>query len=193
MLKRVMGTNEFMIAISIIILSIAISLINPGYFSLANLFDLLRSATIYGILAVGVLVVLISGGVDVSFTAIAAASSYIAVKILIAVHFQGSAWVVYLVAVPFGLLMGILNGVFISFFRLPTLIVTLGTASMYYGFVLFFVGNLALYNLPEGLASYRLMSLMTVRDPGQARPACTHRYFCWQRWPLSSGFSLDIR
>ena len=165
MFQKIAQTHEFIIALSIVILSIGVGLINPAYFSVANLFDMLRNATIHSIFAMGVLVVLISGGVDVSFPAIAAASSYIAVKLLIADGFQGPAWVVYLLALPFGLLLGMVNATFISWFRLPALIVTLGTASMIYGFVLFFVGNLTIYNLPAGLVSYRLMSLMTVNDP----------------------------
>jgi simple sugar transport system permease protein len=165
MFKQTTHTHELIIALSIVVLSLVVGLINPAYFSVANLFDTLRNATVYGILAMGVLVVLISGGVDVSFPAIAAASSYVAVQLLIATGFQGSAWVFYLVAMFFGLLLGMLNATFISWFRLPALIVTLGTASMIYGFVLFFVGNLVLYNLPAGMVSYRMMSLMTISDP----------------------------
>ena len=123
-----MQTHEFAVAACILVLSVLVTLLNPAYLSLGNLFDLLRNATTYGILALGVLVILISGGVDVSFPAIAAASSYIAVKILIAVGFHGSAWVVYALAMPFGLTFGLLNATFIASFRLPALIVTLGTS-----------------------------------------------------------------
>jgi len=165
MFRKITQTHEFFIATAIVFLSILIGLINPAYFSVANLFDTLRNATVSGVLAMGVLVVLISGGVDVSFPAIAAASSYATMKILIAFGFQGPAWVAFLVALPFGLLLGMFNATFIHWFRLPALIVTLGTASMIYGFVLFFVGNLTLYNLPPGMVSYRMMSLMTVNDP----------------------------
>ncbi len=165
MLRKITQTHEFVIAVTIVILSIAVGLVNPAYFSVANLFDMLRNATIHGILAMGVLVVLISGGVDVSFPAIAAASAYLSVKILMASHIQAPVWAFYLVALPFGVLLGTLNATFISRFRLPALIVTLGTASMTYGFVLFFVGNLVLYNLPSGMVSYQMMSLMTVSDP----------------------------
>jgi len=165
MVKQIAQTHEFLIAVTIVFLSIVIGSINPAYFSVASLFDLLRNATVYGILAMGALVVLISGGIDVSFPAIAAATSYLAVKILIATGYQGPTWLPFLLALPFGLLLGMLNATIISWFRLPALIVTLGTASMTYGFVLFFIGNLTLYNLPAGMVSYRTMSLMTVRDP----------------------------
>ncbi|MBP1602560.1 MAG: putative transporter permease protein [Acidobacteria bacterium] len=164
LLRQMVRTHEFVVAGCVLVLSIVVGLINTAYFTLGNLFDLLRNATTYGILAMGVLVVLISGGVDVSFPAIAAASSYIAVKILIASGFQGSAPVVYALAMPFGFAFGLLNATLISRFRLPALIVTLGTAGMIYGFVLFFIGNLVLYNLPSGLVKYGAASLMTVED-----------------------------
>jgi simple sugar transport system permease protein len=163
-LSRSALTHEFVIAACVLVLSVVVGLLNPAYFSLGNLFDLLRSATTHGILAMGVLVILISGGVDVSFPAIAAASSYIAVKILVAHGFQGSAWVVYAVAIPFGFAFGFLNATFIACFRLPALIVTLGTAGMIYGSVLFFIGNLVIYNLPSGLVRYGAASIATVED-----------------------------
>ncbi len=171
MMRRIVGTHEFVIAACVVALSIMVGLINPAFFTTGSLFDLLRSVTVYGILAMGVLVVLISGGVDVSFPAIAAASSYIAVKILVASGFQGSAWVVYAAAIPFGLAFGLLNATFISRFRLPALIVTLGTSGMIYGFVLFFIGNLVLYSLPQGLVRYGAASLMTLEDAGAGTTA----------------------
>jgi simple sugar transport system permease protein len=121
---------------------------------------------VYGLLALGVLVVLISGGVDVSFPAIAAASSYITVRFLLALHLPAPAWLCYAAAFPVGLALGLVNGAFISRFRLPTLVVTLGTAGMYYGFVLFFVGDLQIYSLPQGLSSFSALALARVQNPG---------------------------
>jgi simple sugar transport system permease protein len=54
----------------------------PAFFSIANLFDILRSATVIGIFAMGVLIVIISGGVDVFFTAIGIFGLYVTVKLL---------------------------------------------------------------------------------------------------------------
>ncbi len=165
MFWRIFRTHESVVAATAVVLSLTIAAVNPAFLSVANLFDLLRNATIYGILALGVLVVLISGGVDVSFPAIAAASSYVALKILLAAQFEGPAWLAYGLALPIGVALGELNAFLISRFRLPTLIVTLGTASMCYGFVLFFVGNLTLYELPPGLARFGTASLWTAADP----------------------------
>ena len=51
--------------------------INPAFWQVANLFDVLRASVVEGLFALGVLVVLASGGLDVSFTAIAALVMYL--------------------------------------------------------------------------------------------------------------------
>jgi simple sugar transport system permease protein len=112
----------------IVVFCAVIDTLNPAFLSLSNVFELLRLVTVSGILALGVLLVLISGGVDVSFPAIADTSVFVGATILVSAHFQGSAVVLYLISLPFGILMGLLNGFFVARFRLPTLIVTLGRA-----------------------------------------------------------------
>ncbi len=165
MLRRIVLTNEFVIGCAVVALSFLTGSINPAFFSLANLFDTLRNATVVGILAMGVLIVIVSGGIDVSFPAIAALSAYATVSMLISAHYQGSVLLVYAIAMPIGLVLGFINAIFISWFKLPTLIVTLGTSAMYYGFNLFFIGSLNLYNLPGRLIPFSKLSLMTVKDP----------------------------
>ncbi|MGB9858507.1 MAG: ABC transporter permease [Moorellaceae bacterium] len=164
--KRCLQSHEFIVAMAAIILSILTGVVNPAFFSVANLFDILRNATIFGILAMGVLMVMVSGGIDVSFPAIAALSTYATVKMLINAHYQGSILLVYALAVLLGLVLGLVNALFISWLRVPALIVTLGTSSMYYGLNLFFVGSLNLYNLPGQMIPFSRLALVTVQDPG---------------------------
>jgi simple sugar transport system permease protein len=165
MLKRIIRSQEFVVFVGIIILSIVITAINPNFFTVGNVFDLLRFITVDGLLALGVLIVLISGGVDVSFPAIANFATYIVVTMLIAQKFEGSILVVYLLALPIGLVLGLVNGFFVSYFRLPTLIVTLGTSSLYYGAMLFFLGSANLFNLPPGMIEFSKAALTTVTSP----------------------------
>lgn len=165
MLRNLFRSQEAIVAVGIVLLAIVITLINPNFFTVANLFDLLRFITVDGLLALGVLIILISGGVDVSFPAIANFSTYIVVVALIAAGFQGSVAAVYLLALPVGLMLGLVNGFFVSYLRLPTLIVTLGTSSLFYGAMLFFLGSANLFNLPGGMTEFSKASLMTVTSP----------------------------
>ena len=68
--------NDVLVGLTIVAFSIVTGLSDPSFFTIANLFDLLRASIVMGIFATGVLVVLISGGIDVSFTAVAAFSMY---------------------------------------------------------------------------------------------------------------------
>ena len=174
MLRRIVRSQEFVIALAIVALSAIITAINPAYFTLGNFYDLLRFMTIDGILALGVLIVLISGGVDVSFPAIASFATYVAMTLLIGVSFDGPIWVIYAVALPIGLLLGLLNGVVVNAFRLPTLIVTLGTSSLYFGAMLFFFGSRVLFNLPSSVTEFSRMSLQTVSSPTNVGTTSLH-------------------
>lgn len=154
--------NEVLVALIIIGLSIVIGVANPAYFSVNNLFGILRSSVVMGLLALGVLVVLISGGIDVSFPAIAVFSLYLTTKTLVGIDFQGSVLVAFAMAGLIGLGLGLINAIFISLFRLPTLIVTLGTLSLYRGFLLFFVGSRYIRDIPHGMAEFSKTNLVTV-------------------------------
>jgi simple sugar transport system permease protein len=162
-LRQSVRTQEFAIAIAIVALSVVIATLNPAFLSLSNIFALLRLVTVSGILALGALLVIISGGVDVSSPAIADTAVFVAATILVATHTGGSsAIVLYLVALPFGIVMGLINAFFVARFRLPTLIVTLGTSSLFYGAELYFLGGVSIFDLPSATIAYSKAALATV-------------------------------
>jgi simple sugar transport system permease protein len=142
-----------------------IGTMNPAFFSLANAFDLMKSSVVMGLLGIGVLLVLVSGGIDISFTAVAAFSMYVTCRILVAADYSGSVLVAFVLAGALGAGLGLVNAVFISWFRLPTLIVTLGTASLFRGFLLAFIGTAIINNLPPGLVRFSRWTIFSERLP----------------------------
>ncbi len=158
--------NGVFVGLMLAVLCLVTGLANPAFLSAATLFDTLRSLTVVGILGMGVLLVMIGGGIDVSFPAIAALSSYVSVKVFIALGWDGPLIAIFGLAVVIGLALGLINGVFISAFRLPALIVTLATSSLIYGFNLFFMGSQDLFNVPASIAEFSRTSLFTVTDQG---------------------------
>lgn len=151
MWRSLLRKNETLVALTIIVLSLIIGVINPVFFSVGNLFDLLRSATVMGIFAMGVLIVIISGGIDVSFTAIAIFAMYSTVRILNANMPDAPIWIAFVISALIGLGLGFVNAFFISRFKLPTLIVTLATLSMYRGLLLFAIGNKIIRDIPPSM------------------------------------------
>ena len=59
--------NELFLIAAIVVLSLVIGLNNSVFFSIATPFDLLRSSLIEILFALGLLIVLVSGGIDISF------------------------------------------------------------------------------------------------------------------------------
>jgi simple sugar transport system permease protein len=152
-----------LLALTIVALCILIGVINPVFFTLGSVFDLLRSSIVIGIFAMGVLLVIISGGIDVSFTAIAVFAMYSTVLLLRSYAMDAPMWLAFLVSALIGLGLGSINAFFISHFRLPTLIVTLGTLSMYHGFLLFVIGNKIIRDIPPSMTAFARMSLFDVQ------------------------------
>ena len=98
---------------------------DPRFLSASTLTDLLRASIVLGILAVGAMLVLVSGGIDVSFTAIAVFAMY-ATTGADPRHRAGAAVVPDLRRLDRRRAgrSGAINGLFIAGFGLPTLIVT---------------------------------------------------------------------
>ena len=142
-IKRIFSHSEIYLFFIIIIFSIILTSINPSFLTLENLFDLIKSSAGMGILAVGFFIVLLSGGIDVSFTAIAIAGQYISANVLMATGVD-NIYLAFLISCSVGILLGAINGLLISVFKLPTLIVTLGTLSAFHGALLAFVGTKAI-------------------------------------------------
>jgi ribose transport system permease protein len=122
--------DEIGVGAALLVLVVVVGLIQPRFFSIDNMLNLVANNTIVAILAMGIVFLLATGEIDLSFgyilnlTAVAAGLLMIAgVPIPIAI----------LAAFVLGALLGGLNGVLSVTFRLPLIIITLGTASMYQG------------------------------------------------------------
>src|SRR5260221_11803082 len=74
-------TSEGVILTTTLLLCAAITLANPVFLSAANFLDLVRDSITTGIFALAVYVALLSGGIDVSFPAVAATAMYGTVKL----------------------------------------------------------------------------------------------------------------
>lgn len=155
-------SNEFLVAVTLLALCLIIGLLNPVFLTVGNLFDLLRSAVVMGIFAMGVLIVIISGGIDVSFTAVAVFALYATTILLLAYAPDAPIGLAFLISGVIGLGLGLINAFFIARFRLPTLIVTLGTLSMFRGFMLFVIGNKIIRDIPPSMTAFSRWTLLEV-------------------------------
>lgn len=138
----------------IVAVCLVVGAINPEFFQLAMVFDIVRASTVLGLFALGVMIVLAAGGIDVSFAAIAALTMYGITK-LVMTQFPETSMVVILVAGAVGgTLLGVLNGLLVDWLKAPSLIVTIGTQYLYRGVLLTFIGTVFFMNVPHSMDAF---------------------------------------
>lgn len=132
-MKRLARRSEPYVAGAILLLSLLIQTRSGQFFTGNNLVDLARSMVVPALFSIGAMMVIVSGGIDVSFPAIASLAMYMTNRILLASDYSGNVLLAYAMGAGFGLIMGAVNAVLIAGFRLPTMVVTLGTSSLFTG------------------------------------------------------------
>ncbi|GAA6526139.1 ABC transporter permease [Intrasporangium sp. DVR] len=168
-LARLRGpNNEGLLVAVILVVVVAMAFASPAFFTASTFFALVRSSMVPLIFALGVLLVLISGGIDVSFLAIGIFAAYASVKWAIEGGTDQGPLLVFAIAMAVGALLGLLNGVVIARFRLPTLIVTLGTQSIFKGILIAYVGSayISAARLPASVNDLSRAHLVDVRGGG---------------------------
>jgi simple sugar transport system permease protein len=159
--------NEIFLVIAIIVLSLVVGFNNSAFFTLQTPFDLLRSSLIDILFALGLLIVLVSGGIDISFPIVGIFAGYTTVVIMLRFDLDTYSLVIPLVlAAVIGAVLGSVNALLIAGFGLPTLIATLGTAGMFRGFLLSYVGSVYIANIPLGLDRFSTADLFSVQLEG---------------------------
>src|SRR5215472_16501940 len=135
------GQEQIVLLITIA-LSIVFGLTLHGFATLSNLLNLLRSISILGILGLGMGLIVISRGIDLSEVAIMAGSWAIG---LIEMQMGMPIFWACLVALAIALTIGVVNGVMVAFVEAPALFVTLAAGFVIYGLAFSFAPAWVLY------------------------------------------------
>jgi simple sugar transport system permease protein len=143
----------------IVVLSIVIGTLNHSFFQLGMLFDIIRASTVLGLFALGVMIVLAAGGIDVSFAAIAALTMYGITKVVLTTFPDTSMPVILIAGAVGGTLLGVVNGLLVDWLKAPSLIVTIGTQYMYRGILLTFIGTVFFMNIPHAMDAFGKLAL----------------------------------
>jgi simple sugar transport system permease protein len=153
-LSKILGSAQGVVLLMALVFALAIGVTNPGFLSVATIVDLLRNSLVTGIFALGVMMVLASGGIDVSFTAIGAFAMYTTMTLVLGIDVDVPIVGLFLASALIGAALGLINGLLIGGLGLPTLIVTLGTLSLFRGALLTFVGTTYLTGVPRNVVSF---------------------------------------
>ena len=150
-LRRQERGTTFYLLIVTLVLGFVLSVSTESFFSLRNLLDLLSSYAFVGVLAAGLLVVLISGGIDISFTATASIAQYVMMAYLI--DYDGNWLIAFAMAGAIGIALGAVNAVLIHYLRVSSIIITIATLNIFFGLLIFITKGAYLYTFPDWFSS----------------------------------------
>jgi simple sugar transport system permease protein len=160
------GATERWLIVVLLVMGACLSVLTSTFLTLPNLFDLLNASSVNIIFGVGLLVVLIAGGIDISFAVAASVVQYLTALTL--GWIGGGDWTLGLIlAASFGAALGCFNAFWIYQFRIVSIVVTIATYNLFFGLLMFFSGGVSLYDLPDWLTT-RVTILSVETSSGRA-------------------------
>jgi ribose transport system permease protein len=137
---------------TLIVIFAVLSIVAPSFLTADNLFNLGSQTSVNAVMAVGVTLVIITGGIDLSVGSVAALSGVVGVMLMASFGF--SPLIGILGGILIGAIAGVVNGLLVSVVGLPPFIATLGMLSVARGLVLIATGAVAVFGAPD---SFRLL------------------------------------
>jgi len=145
LLRRILNMKEMGVILPTLLFIIVITLINPVFISWSNIVNVLRATGFTLITALGMTLVLVSGGLDLSVGSVLAVGS-IASGMALSVGVPIPLAI--LTGIAAGVVLGLINGAIIVRFKIPPLIMTLGMLYMARGLVLIVTEGAPIHPLP---------------------------------------------
>ena len=140
--------TEARLLVVLLAICVFLSFTADSFLTPVNFAALLNNSAVNLIWAMGLLVVLIAGGIDISFAVAASMVQYVAVYVFEAIG--GGNWVVgFAVAAVLGIGLGFINATLIHYFKIITIVVTIATFNAFFGLLMFITSGRFLYNLPD--------------------------------------------
>jgi len=165
--------KKYLIVIILILMIIGLSILNPSFLRFNNILNILTQISIYGILSLGVFIVIVSKGIDLSVGSILAFAGIVAAAVS-----QTSAaidqvfpnvgmapiGITILVALLMGGILGAINGSLIAYFKIPAFIATLGMFTAARGAALMVSGGRPVSNVNPSISFFgsRLFGIIPV-------------------------------
>jgi len=154
--------QRYGLILSFLVLCLVMTILSDRFMTVNNIFNVLRQSTINGIIAVGMTLVILTAGIDLSVGSILALSSVIAASAL-----QSGVPVPAAIALGLGIGAGcgLINGVIITKPKVPPFVATLGMMTIARGLALVFTGGKPITGLPDTFRSIGTGSIGPIPTP----------------------------
>jgi ribose/xylose/arabinose/galactoside ABC-type transport system permease subunit len=152
MVFKLRKSKEIAILVILLFVSVIISFGSNAFLNIENFLDIIKSNIVLGIMSLGMLLVILTGGIDVSVASMISAVTVIIGGFMMRV--TGNIFLVFVIGCLAGTLMGLINGVLIAKLKIPPIVVTLGMMSVIIGLVLYITNGNWITGIPENFIEF---------------------------------------
>lgn len=145
-MQKLLNRREITLVLAIVIIGTITTIINPQFLTMKNIINIISTNASTAIIAIGMTMVLIVGGIDISVSAQLVTTGVLVGKMMQAGYLNG--FTMFLAFITIGGFLGAINGVLIAKSNLPPIIVTLATMNIFQGFILQWTRGAWIMGLP---------------------------------------------
>jgi ribose transport system permease protein len=142
LLSRIVNTQTFWVLCAVILACIYLSLATNSFATTNNLYNITRNVTFVAIIALGMTLVIITGGIDLSVGSVLCLCSMV---LGVTMHAGYGIEIGIAAAVATALIVGAFNGVLIAYLGFPPFVVTLGMLSVARSLAMVASGNTVVF------------------------------------------------
>lgn len=142
LLQRVLSSQPFWVTVALLLLVLFMAALEPSFGTVDNAANITRNFAPFGIMALGMTVVIITGGIDLSVGSIMGLVAIVAGLFL---TWEYPWYVAFAMGLLTGIVCGAVNGFFVAYVNMPSFVVTLGMLSIARSLAVVFSGNQMLY------------------------------------------------
>lgn len=160
--KFPIGMRDLGTLFGLILIFVVFSSLSPVFLTAPNLLNILQQSSINACIALGMTLVIVTGGIDLSVGPIAALAAVISASLMVS---GVPIPVAILAALGVGALCGLFNGVLVAYAGLQPFIVTLGGLSLYRALSLIYTGGNPVFGIPPEFRALTNGDIMGVPTP----------------------------
>ncbi len=140
--QKIVASQPFWVTVALLVLVAFMTMLEPRFGTVDNAANVTRNFAPFGIMALGMTVVIITGGIDLSVGSIMGLVAIVAGLFL---TWEYPWYVAFFMSLLAGLACGAVNGFFVAYVGMPSFVVTLGMLSIARSLAVVFSGNQMLY------------------------------------------------
>lgn len=147
MKKNSVNIKDYATFIILFVTILFFSIFGEGFLSLANFVNVLRQVSIVGICAMGMMMVILTGGIDLSQGSVIGVVGALAAYMM--VHMEINMYVTAVICLLIAALYGLFNGIVIAKLHVPPMVATLATMTGGRGICYVITGGISIYGFDE--------------------------------------------